>query len=162
MGKKQEVIEHIFNVCKEKNDFVFDNNLVKDVCKKVGFGNPFDVTKIDNSSLLPDCVKDDNFFIVHIGKGYHRFVKGINIGYHKFEEILPEEIYDWKYRRSLLNELDTSESNILSVVNNQRIIHDFLYDDIVASPKTYNARRTKMGFEYYIGKQYIESAGVYS
>ncbi|MCW3134124.1 MAG: hypothetical protein N2V78_07355 [Methanophagales archaeon] len=47
-------------------------------------------------------------------------------------------------KRRNLNEFDTSESNILSVASNQRIIHDFLYEDIVASPKVYSARRTKM------------------
>jgi hypothetical protein len=62
---------------------------------------------------------------------------------------------DWKYRKSLLNEYDTSESNILSVASNQRIIHDFLYEDIVASPKVYNARRTKASFSYSLSYQTI-------
>jgi heme oxygenase len=48
------------------------------------------------------------------------------VGYHCFEPIGATETFDWKYRQSILNELDASESNILSVASNQRIIHDFL------------------------------------
>lgn len=93
---------------------------------------------------------------MHLGGGKHKFVKGINNGFHVFEEIDASKIFDWKYRKSILNEFDTSESNILSVASNQRIIHDFLYEDIVASPKVYNARRTKMDISYHIrGKNII-------
>jgi len=155
MGTKQDVISALFKECKAHNNFVFHNDLVKDICKELGFGNPFDVTKIDNSSLLPDDVKKNDYFIVHLGGGSHQFVKGIKYGYHKFETILQLEKRDWQYRQSLLNEFDTSESNILSVASNQKIIHDFLFEDIVASPKVYNARRTKRSFEYRIGDQTI-------
>lgn len=150
MGKKQEVISRLFEICNQKNYYYFDNTLVKKVSNELGFGNPFDVTKVDNSSLLPENVKAADYFIVHIGGGLHQFVKGVKYGYHQFELIEEDETFEWKYRQSLLNEFDTSESNILSVASNQRIIHDFLYDDIVASPKVYNARRTKTSFEYLI------------
>ena len=155
MGTKQDVISALFKECKKRNNFVFHNDIVKDISRKLGFGNPFDVTKVDNSSLLPDTLKRNDYFIIHLGSGYHQFVNGIRFGYHKFEPILKPEIRDWQYRQSLLNEFDTSESNILSVVSNQRIIHDFLFEDIVATPKVYNARRTKRSFEYWIGDQKI-------
>lgn len=155
MGAKQDVISALFKECKARNNFIFDNNRVKDLCHKLGFGNPFDVTKVDNSSLLPDEIKKNDYFIIHLGSGRHQFVKGINYGYHKFETILQSEKRDWQYRQSLLNEFDTSESNILSVVSNQRIINDFLFEDIIATPKIYNARRTKKSFEYNIGDQII-------
>ncbi len=135
----------------------FDNHLVKRVCRQVGFGNPFDATKIDNSALLPEIMRQNDTFLVHLGKGRHRFVKGIALGYHTFEPIQASERITWRYRRSVLNELDTSEANILSVASNQRIIHDFLYDDIVASPKAYNARRTQLSFSYQIGNQTIQT-----
>lgn len=156
MGTKQDVIRAIFDVCKQKGEFVFHNDFVKAICKEIGFGNPFDATKIDNSSLLPQNVRDENYFIAHLGVGYHAFFKGVELGYHHLETISPSENYTWKYRQSLLNEFDTSESNILSVASNQRIIHDFLYNDIVASPKVYNARRTKASFSYWVGEQQIE------
>ena len=147
MGIKQEVIAELFKRCKRKKDFVFNNTLVKKLCKKYGFGNPFDVTKLDDTSKFPQILLDEDYFILHPGKGKHKFVEGIKNGFHPFEKIIKNNVFDWKYRKSILNELDTSESNILSVANNQRIIHDFLYDDIVASPKVYNARRTKMNIE---------------
>ena len=156
MGTKQEVISRLFEICSEQNNYYFDNTLVKRVSNEIGFGNPFDATKVDNSSLLPENVKAADYFIVHIGRGSHQFVKGVEYGYHQFEPIEENEVFEWKYRQSLLNEFDTSESNILSVASNQRIIHDFLYDDIVASPKVYNARRTKTSFKYQAGETLIQ------
>ncbi len=50
-----------------------------------------------------------------------------------------------------MNNINTSESNILSVGYNQRIIHDFLYDDIAASPKVYGSNRTHIPLDYQIG-----------
>ncbi len=146
MGKKQEVLEDIFVHCKETGNFVFDNEVVKKFCKEKSFGNPFDVTKIDNTDILPTILQEEDYYIIHLGEGKHQFIKGIDNGYHMFEPIEQKETEDWKYRKSILNEFDTSESNILSVISNQRIIHDFLYHDIVASPKIYNARRTKKNF----------------
>jgi len=157
MGKKQQVIEEIFRICLKNNDFTFTNEIVKVVCKKYNFKNPFDVTKLDNTSVFPQILIDNDYFILHLGKGKHRFVKGIHNGYHDFEEIEEENIINWKYMKSILNELDTSESNILSIVSNQRIIHDFLYDDIVANPKVYNARRTKTDLFYKAGEYQINA-----
>ncbi|MDE7315152.1 MAG: hypothetical protein K2N11_05550, partial [Mucispirillum sp.] len=65
-------------------------------------------------------------------------------------------IIEWNYKKSLLNQYNDSESNILSVVNNQRILHDFLFgNDIEYSslpienrPKTYFPHRTKKTLEY--------------
>lgn len=98
---------------------------------------------------------DEDYFILHLGNGRHKFIRGIKNGFHVFEDIDAGKIFDWKYRKSILNEFDTSESNILSVANNQRVIHDFLYEDIVASPKVYNARRTKMTISYKTGREKI-------
>ena len=160
MRTKQEVITELFKICQKKKDFVFDNAIVKQVCKEYGFGNPFDVTKLDDTSKFPQILLDEDYFILHLGKGRHKFVKGINNGFHSFEDINEDNIFDWKYRKSILNEFDTSESNILSVAGNQRIIHDFLYEDIVASPKVYNARRTKMNLSYRVGEEEILAQGL--
>jgi len=157
MGTKQKVITELFKICQKKKNFIFDNVLVKQICKEYGFGNPFDVTKLDNTSKFPQILLDKDYFILHLGKGRHKFVKGINNGFHSFEKINKNNIFDWKYRKSILNEFDTSESNILSVASNQRIIHDFLYEDIVASPKVYNARRTKMNLFYFVDEEEIQA-----
>ena len=160
MGKKQEVITEIFNVCQKNGNNTFDNELVKTISKKVGFGNPFDATKLDNTQKFPEILLKNDYFIVHLGGGKHQFVKGIDKGFHKFEAIDPENTYDWKYRQSILNEFDTSESNILSVGFNQRIIHDFLYDDIVANPKMYGSRRTKTSLNFSIGNENINTSNL--
>lgn len=157
MGTKQEVIAELFKRCQRKKTFVFDNTLVKQICKEYGFGNPFDATKLDDTSKFPQILLDGDYFILHLGKGRHKFVRGINNGFHCFEEIDKNNVFDWKYRKSILNEFDTSESNILSVASNQRIIHDFLYEDIVANPKIYSARRTKMDLSYSVGKEKIKA-----
>lgn len=155
MGNKQKVVTELFKRCYKKKNFVFDNMLVKQICKKYGFGNPFDVTKLDDTSKFPTILLDEDYFILHLGRGKHKFIKGIHKGFHSFEDINEDNIFDWKYQKSILNEFDTSESNILSVASNQRIIHDFLYEDIVANPKVYNARRTKINLLYCVGEEKI-------
>ncbi len=155
MSKKDRVLEEILSICQEKGNYVFDNQLVKAVAKKHGFDNPFDATKLDDTSKFPEVMIEQDFFILHLGEGKHQFIKGIKDGFHHFENISEENKVQWKYRKSLLNEFDTSESNILSVGFNQRIIHDFLYEDIVSNPKVYNARRTKSSLRYNINRKEI-------
>ena len=155
MNKKNLVITEIFEICKEQNNFIFDNDLVKSICKKHGFGNPFDATKLDDTLKFPTILKQNDFFILHIGEGKHQFVKGIENGFNSFEKIT--SIVDWEYKKSILNEFDTSESNIISVGFNQKIIHHFLYEDITANPKVYNSRRTKSSINYYVGEQHIQT-----
>lgn len=158
-NKKHKVIEELLKICKRKNDFTFHNDLVKAVSAKVGFGNPFDVTKLDNKAKLPDVLLKNDIAIIHLGSGYHQFIKGIDKLYHDFEPI--KKIQKWEYRKSILNQYDTSESNILSVANNQRILHHFLFGkdtefddvDILKRPKTYFPHRTKTSFEYSFGKE---------
>lgn len=159
MSKKDQAIEELYEICKRKNDFIFHNDLVKEVCKKVGVGNPFDVTKLDNKTKLPDLLVRNDTCIIHLGNGNHQFIKGIESVFHDFEPI--QETIDWQYQKSLLNQYNSSESNILSVANNQRILHHFLYGqdkefedvDITKRPKTYFPHRTKTSFEYSFGKE---------
>ncbi len=157
MNKKDEVLTEIFKLCEQRNDYVFHNNLVKDIAKKVGFGNPFDATKLDSRNKLPEILLENDYAVIHLGNGNHQFIKGIDKVYHDFEPI--QEILEWKYKKSLLNEYNSSESNILSVANNQRILHNFLFGkdtefddvDISKRPKTYFPHRTKTSFEYNFG-----------
>ena len=46
MGKKQDVLTEIFNICQENGNFEFDNELVKKVTKKIGFGNQKDISLV--------------------------------------------------------------------------------------------------------------------
>ena len=159
-SKKQAVIARLYADCKAAGSLTFDNAAVRQVAAAVGFGNPFDATKIDRSAALPPTLVDDDAFIVHLGQGRHRFVYGISAGYHRFEPIPAERRYQWPYRRSILNNINTSESNILSVGYNQRIIHDFLYEDIAASPKVYGSNRTQITLDYRIGNHAVHSERV--
>ena len=136
-NKKQKVITEIFKICRKRNNFIFHNDLVKKVSKKYNFGNPFDVTKLDNLEKFPDILIKNDYFIIHQGKGNHKFVKGIENAFHKFEKIPPKNIVDKEYKKSILNEYDTSESNMLSVVSNLKLFHLFLYRNPDVIPKTY-------------------------
>jgi len=156
-NKKKEVLEKIFKICNDKNDFVFDNDLVKTISRKVGFQNHFDVTKLDTRSKLPKILTKNDYALIHLGSGRHKFIKGIDKVYHNFEPV--KNKINWEYKKSLLNQYNTSESNILSVANNQRILHHFLFEqdkefhdlDISQRPKTYFPHRTKTNLEYGFG-----------
>lgn len=156
-SKKKRVIEEIFRLCQQRNNYQFDNNLVKQVSSSIGFGNPFDATKLDSKAKLPQLLIENDYALIHIGAGTHMFVKGINKFYHSFEPI--QKTIEWQYHKSILNQFDTSESNILSVANNQRILHHFLFGkdteladvNIIKRPKTYFPHRTKTSFEYSVG-----------
>jgi hypothetical protein len=158
MNKKQQVLTKIFSICQQRDNYIFDNHLVKDISKQVGFSNPFDATKIDDKRKLPDILLKNDYAVIHLGSGKHQFIKGIDKLYHDFEPI--QNVIRWEYQKSLLNEFNSSESNILSVANNQRILHDFLFEqdtdfqniDISLRPKTYFPHRTKTSFTYCFGE----------
>ena len=161
MNKKHKVLEELLNQCEFRKNYIFDNNMVKSVAMRIGFGNPFDVTKIDNTGKLPQVMIDKDFFIVHLGKGKHRFIKGIKNGFHEFEKIPDDKIVRWQYSKSILNELDKSESNILSVVFNHGIIHNFLgLDHNLGSSKIYLPRRTKSNLEYFVSNNEITANSI--
>ena len=139
-SKKHLVLEALYQYFGKQNSFTFHNDLVKEISKQYGFGNPFDATKLDSSEKLPQSFIDKNICILHLGGGYHQFIKGIDKLYHPFEAL--EQSINWQYKKSLLNEYNDSESNILSVANNQRILHHFLFgEDLefeILSPKQRN------------------------
>lgn len=147
-GRKKQLLADLFERCCARGDMTFTNEEVSEIAERLEFKNPFDAVKIDQISKLPDIMREADSMFIHLGKGNHMFVRGLSVGFHQFEPVPNDNKFPWRYRPSILNEMDTSESNILSVGVNQRILHDFLYDDIVASPKTYNARRTKKSVAY--------------
>ena len=154
------MIAELYDMCKSRGDFVFTNAEVRAVCAKVGFSNQYDATKIDSLTELPDALTDDDAFVVHLGRGSHQFVFGIASGYHRFEDIPDSQKLHWPYRRSILNNINTSGSNILAAGYNQRIIHDFLYGDMVASPKVHLSNRTEISSIYRVGNDNINAGRV--
>ena len=159
-NKKIQVIEALYAKCKASGCMAFNNDFVKEVCEGIGFRNQFDITKVDSSAGLPDALVKDDVLIVHLGGGNHQFVQGISTGYHQFEPIPDSHKIQWEYRPSILNNINTSESNTLSVGYNQRIINDFLYEDITAEPKIYLSNRTHIPLAYYIGEDWVEARRV--
>ena len=151
LSKKSIVISEVYNMCKLRNDYTFTNVEVRKVCTKLGFGNQYDATKFDSREKLPNVLVENDVFVVHTGQGKHKFVSGINIGYHKFEPISPANTKKWPYSPDKLDKISNSASNALSVAYNQRILHDFLYKDTQASPNIYNSHRTNVSFDYKIG-----------
>lgn len=150
MGKKQQVISELYRWCMHRGVFEFNNDHVKRVCTRFDFKNPFDVTKVDSSVHLPEELVKCGVFIAHLGQGGHRFMKGIDAAYHKFESIPSKQIVQFKYRESILNNINDSESNSLFVAYNQQILQDFLYQDRTATPKVYGSHRTKFDIRYKV------------
>lgn len=161
VSKKAQVLLKLLAWCQAHKTLVFHNNQVKAFAQEVGFGNPFDVTKLDNLELLPQELRDLDLAVIHLGRGNHAFVKGTHHIYHTFEPI--QELEDWPYQKSLLNNYNSSESNTLSVANNQRILHHFAFGqdkefddvDIALRPKTYFPHRTKKHLEYTINSHSV-------
>jgi hypothetical protein len=155
---KKETIEALYRICQNRGDFVFDNTLVKEVMHNDNsIGNPYDITKVDDVSKLPECLVNEGYTIIHIGGGRHKFSKCLDKMYHVFESIDDTEIIDWHYRPSVLNDYSISESSILSLANNHRILHDFLYQDFSCAPKMYNSERKRgVTFEYMIANERAE------
>jgi len=114
------------------------------------------MTKIDTKRKLPEILVQHDYAAVHLGRGKHKFVKGINKFFYDFEPIWQPKI-EWPYRQSILNLSNDSESNVLSVANNQRILHHFLFGqdtefndvDIMKRPKTYFPHRTTITTSYH-------------
>ncbi|MDY3113806.1 MAG: hypothetical protein SOW25_05710 [Helicobacter sp.] len=163
MNKKHLVLETLYKHCVKQNNFIFHNDLVKEISKQCGFGNPFDATKLDSSDKLPPSFRELDICVLHLGSGNHSFIKGVDKLYHPFECM--QKSINWQYKKSLLNEYNDSESNILSVANNQRILHHFLFENdlefenlsIENRPKTYFPHRTKTTLNYFFDTQEIEA-----
>ncbi len=153
---KRQVLEALFQQYLKTGNPIFDNDAVKKVCDHFGFGNPFDATKVDTKTKLPEVMVRNNYCIAHIGQGKHQFIQALNEWYREFEPIQDTEQWEWRYRSSLLNDLETGESSTLSLAFNQRILHDFLYEDITASPRIYIPGRTRLSMTYWVANVQLQ------
>lgn len=146
---KRNVIEEIFNRLRNKypqeKKLQFHNRDIKKISGS-DFSNQFDATKFDSEDKLPEKVRTEGFFIVHLGKGSHAFIKGK--GYHKFEKI--ETIKEWKKGRSLIDTVSESEAQSISTAFNDKIIHDFLFGNINIEIKIHTARRARVSYKFVI------------
>jgi len=160
VSKKEQLLEAIFNHClAEGGDMSFDNDLVKRLSLDFDFKNHNDTVKLDETNDLLPVMKQNDYGLVHLGKGRHRFVRGISSLYHEFEPIEMKEI-PWDYNPGVLNGINDSESNALSMIFNQRIVQHFLYQDNATNPKIYNAHRTHANLRYSVAKTEIVATKV--
>ena len=136
---------------------VFNNQNVKDACEKVGFGNPFDATKIDKLDSLPNSMREQDCFVIHLGGGKHKFLKGLESAYVKLPAV---KVRKFSYKKSLLNETDTSESNVLFACLNAGLLQSFIYGNRKLKPRVYGSRRTTFTGSYKIGKQRVKTENV--
>lgn len=164
-SKKRNSINILFDNLRKKNPkakvIEFTNKELKTVTQNTQFMNQFDATKFDSSDLLPERLKENGFFIVHLGKGKHAFVKGE--GYHKFEKIT--KIKNIVASKSVIDVIGSSEAGAVSFIYNEGIIHDFLG---VKDLKVHTARRSKVSFSFKVNgsklhadKQQIEIDGIF-
>ncbi len=160
-GRKKESMRLILNrlLRSGNRDLIFDNSLVKRITG-TDFSNQFDATKFDSSELLPEFLREEDYFIIHLGKGRHQFIKGIKLGYHKFETISSSNVREWEYKPAILNGVDDSEAAVLSLAFNQQILQHFLFNDRTVVPKIHLPRRTKATFDYRIGSKLISVGGL--
>ncbi len=157
MSVKRAVLARVFEICQERGDYVFHNELVGRVSMALGFSNKYDATKLDHSSKYPENMQHGNgWFLVHLGKGFHQFVQDQSFGFHQFENVEDSERVEWQYVPSILNDFDSSEANVLSIAYNQLILHDFLYGDRRANPQVYFSRRTKHTGDYTVNGERVE------
>ncbi len=156
---KREVIHTIFSKLKVdnpgKNVYFFNNEKVKELSGSE-FMNQFDATKFDSSHLLPESLRNEEFFIVHLGKGNHAFVKGK--GYHDFEEVT--DIKKWKITESVIDNISDSEAQSASTAYNEGIIQDFIFEDRNKKLKIHTARRSKTSYKFIVNNEELFTDGL--
>ena len=153
-SKKRESIDRLFIQKHTENPkskvIKFSNIELKKVTQDVGFMNQFDATKFDSSDKLPNTLKKHGYFIVHLGKGNHAFVKGD--GYHKFERIQTHK--SMNVEKGIIDKIGDSEAGAVSFIYNEGIIQDFLGEINI---KIHNARRSKVSFDFKIGNETLHA-----
>lgn len=128
--------------------YVTDNDEIRRV---VPGGNQFDLTKIDSRRRLPTEMVDDDVCLVHLGNGRHEFINGIDRVYRLFDPSPPPVVR--YFQPGALHQIDrTREAGLLSTLFNERVFHEFLYQDIKTEARVHLPGRKKAGsFAYKIG-----------
>ncbi|MDD9802184.1 MAG: hypothetical protein OXU53_06490 [Deltaproteobacteria bacterium] len=159
-GKKKQVLADLFAQCRARGTMIFTNEEVSETADRIGFENPYDAVNIDQISQIPDVMRKADFTLIHVGEGAYMFVRGLSTAFHEFEPIPSNCVFMRKYRHGILDELDTSKDDILSVGMNQRILPDFLPDEFAAIPNIYNTRPTKKSLDYTFNETPIQATNL--
>ncbi len=146
-SKKRDSIDILFTTLYAKNPsqkvIRFSNAQLKAITQDTKFMNQFDAVKFESAEKLPNKLKENGYFIVHLGKGNHAFVKGN--GYHKLEKIT--DIKKMAKDGGLIDKTGESEAGAISYIYNSGIIQDFLDEEEL---KVHTARRSKVSFEFKV------------
>ena len=156
-SNKKLLLSTLFAECRARGSYAFGKDEVRTIAQRLGFGNPFDATKIDHSDLLPDDVREAGYGVLRLGKGNFEFITPLHNLFHPMEKVPTENIKEIGYENSLLNNTDTSESSLLSLVYNQTIVSQFLYGKPNANPLLYFARHTNMPMNFKVGGREFSS-----
>src|SRR3990170_4697996 len=156
-SKKRQLIIQIFEALRgldKRSDVLpFSNETVKEVSTRVRFRNPFDATKFNTYESLPECLKQEGFIVVHLGRGNHAFVRGV--GFHNFEPI--QQSKSWSLSNSIVSKLGSIEADTVSTIYNEKIIHDFLFGDVSINLKIHISRRSNITYDFWIGKNRLHA-----
>jgi hypothetical protein len=156
-SKKRQLITEIFEglraIDKRSDILPFNNETVKEVSTRVRFRNPFDATKFNTYESLPECLKQEGFIVVHLGRGNHAFVRGV--GFHNFEPV--QQSKPWSLSNSIVSKLGNSEADTVSTIYNEKIIHDFLFGNVTNKLKIHNSRRSNITYDFWIGKNQLHA-----
>jgi hypothetical protein len=150
-SKKRLMIDEIFTKYREldprSNVLTVNNDTMKELSTKHAFRNLFDATKFNTYESMPESLRRDGSFIVHLGRGNHAFVRGI--GYHYFEPI--QQTKNWVVSPSIVSNLGNSEAGTASTLYNDKIIHDFLFGNTAADLLIHSSRRSVTSHDFWIG-----------
>ena len=165
-SRKHQVLDRLVDICIErdgsgKSFYIFNNLEVKEISRDVGFGNPFDATHIDTSKKLSPRMVEEDFALLHLGtpigesSANHMFIRGIKNIFHSLPSINNQTQIN--YIPGPLDQLNTSESNILSMLHNHNILLDFLYPKTSKpDPHMYMSHRTKYSPKFNIGEVKVD------
>ena len=172
-SKKSKLQDALVELCLRrdgpgKNMYIFTNDDSKDLSIPLKFKNHNDATHIDTLQGLSPLMKKHDFCIFHLGTisgektARHCFFSPANVAFHEFEPISERDITDLDDMKiGLLDETNSSESNILSLVYNHGILRQFLYGgDLRASPDIYMSHRAKRKTEHRIGDTSLPTAKI--
>ena len=166
LSRKHQLQNMLVDMCIKRDGpnapyYIFDNKEVKHLSNGIGFANHNDATHIDTAKGRSPRLVGEGLSIIHLGNhregggkrasARHAFVRTDAL-FHDFETISEEKTHDLRFRPRPLDEINTSESNILSLAYNQGIVNRVLYPtDLRANPSIYMAHRTRMTPNYTVG-----------
>jgi hypothetical protein len=122
IGGKQKVYIDIMKEHSGEDMVSIDNKHIKQLCVKHGFGNAFDITKIDYRRQLPEFMRGI-YSIFHKGDGSHYIVKVDAF----MDYTAPTVIKDIIKKENFYEDTTcNSESDIFSVMDYHKIHIDFM------------------------------------